>query len=64
MRLSTVSPKEFQWHDAIVAAFACTLDKTSYTDCERLNRTATMKDRSAANHPGLHRPGRRALLLL
>ncbi len=44
MSLNTVSPDEFTWNDAIVAAFACNLDKTRYTECQRLDRASTAND--------------------
>ncbi|HPO12830.1 MAG TPA: glycosyl hydrolase [Candidatus Hydrogenedentes bacterium] len=47
--MNTVSPKEFEWKDGIIAAFACTLDKNRYTDCERLTPTskaAKLKDKT------------------
>ena len=34
--LQTLPAPDFQWSDGIVAAFACKLNDTSYTDCERL----------------------------
>lgn len=49
MSLNTVAPAEFQWQDGIVAAFACKLDDTSYTDCRRLKpgeSVADLKDKT------------------
>jgi hypothetical protein len=35
--MRTIKPEEFSWKDDIVATFACKLDGTNYSDCERLN---------------------------
>lgn len=40
--LNIVKPAEFQWQEGIVAAFACKLDGTSYTDCTRLEPAAAL----------------------
>ncbi len=43
MSMNTFAPKEFQWRDDAVAVFACKLDGTSYTDCQRIERDTPAK---------------------
>lgn len=38
LSLHSMPPKDFKWSDDIVAAFACKLDGTNFSDCQRLDR--------------------------
>ncbi len=39
LSMETVKAADFTWRDSFLAAFACTLEGTSYTDCQRVDRT-------------------------
>jgi len=44
MTLNTMAPEEFTWREDIVAAFACKLDDTAFTDCRRMKTTDSPAD--------------------